>query len=580
MPALDAWHTPGARATRARMSDTQTESPETPDPLLDRAATLADIAAHWDTLLDKPGLVVEARVEAVDASTVTVALASGHARVPAAEFGDSPPAPGATVRVFVEQVLADGPRVSRLKAAGLDLWDAIDDAGRADRGIEGRVVARMQGGLSVALSVGDAPPLKAFLPEKRADAPLGVTGTFFVREWDDRKALFVLSREPGALREARKARREAVRAVETDGGPEAAPSAPRAPVTLPEVGAELEGLVVRLANFGAFVDLPGGATGLLHAKEMSHGRGTNPGDFVKVGETVKVKVLGIDGDRIQLSRKVFLADPWESASTRLAVGQRLQGKVIGFTDIGAFVEIEPGVEAFVHVSELRWGAAPKHPKDVVKGGDAVEGEVILFDAAKRHLKLSLRKLQPAPVDTLRTRFPVGSKVTGKVKNVASFGVFVILDEATGLEGLVHVSDLSWDPGARANDLVKPGAPIEALVLGIDEERGRASLGVKQLLPEPERPSLEGFGVGHTQSGRIARVKDFGAFVELAPGVEGLLHANEMRLGPGQKPRSKFKPGDAVEVVVTSSDVAARKLGLGLVAEAPGAPEATEPTPES
>jgi small subunit ribosomal protein S1 len=548
------------------MPETHATAPEALDPLLDRAASLADVAAHWETLADKPGTVVDAHVERVDAAGVTLRLASGLTCVPADALGGTTALAGQTVRVFVEQVLVDGPRVSRAKAQALDAWDALDEAARLERPVTGRVLARVQGGLSVAVSVGDAPALKAFLPEKRHDAPLGASASFFVREWDERRDLFVLSREAGSQREARKARREA-RAVEAD----AEAAAPKQPVTLPEVGAELDGVVARLAAFGAFVDLPGGATGLLHAKEMSHGRDTQPADIVRVGETLKVKVLSVEGERVALTRKPFLSDPWAGLTDRYSVGQRVSGKVIGFSEAGAFVEVEAGLEAFIHVSELRWGASPKHPKDALRAGESVQAEVIVVDAAKRHLKLSVRKVQPAPVDALRARFPVGAKVTGRVKNVASFGVFVVLDEASGLEGLVHNSDLSWLSGARASSLVTVGAELEVLVLGVDEERGRAMLGVKQLQPEPTLPSLEAFAVGAALVGKVARVKDFGAFIELAPGVEGLLHANAMGLAEGEKPKARFNSGDDVRVVVSSLDVASRKIGLTLAPTEGGSP---------
>lgn len=548
------------------------ETPDTAaDPLLDRNATVADLGTYWATLASKPGTVEAGRVTAVDDETVTVAVAAGEGRVARAELDRdaAPPAVGDTLRVFIEQVLAAGPVLSARKARALDLFDRLEAAADRDDPVDGLVLARVKGGLSVDVG------LKAFLPDNRAAAPVGEAGRFWVRGWDERKDMFVLAREPRTVREARKsakaARAEA--AASPEGTPEAAPATPR---ELPPEGAVVTGRVVRLADFGAFVDLPGGATGLLHVKDMGWGRIQHPGDAVRIGDEVEVKVLKIQpgegkGEKIQLSRRALLPEPWSTAGERLAVGQRVSGPVISLAEYGAFVEVEPGIEGLVHVSELGWGAVPKHPKEALKPGQRIEAEIILLDLEKKHLKLSMKRLQPSPWATLREKFPVGSRVRGKVKNVASFGVFVTMDEVSGIDGLVHLSDLSWTPVHRPGEAFPPGTEVEALVLGIDEERGRCSLGLKQLQPEPERPSLAAYAVGQTLEGRIARVKDFGAFVELAPGIEGLLHANEMGLAEGQKARDKVKPGETVSVTIASLDPEARRIGL--VLNAPAEPPA-------
>jgi small subunit ribosomal protein S1 len=573
------------------MSDT----PETAaDPILDRNASLADIGAVWATLASKPGTIETATVKAVDPGGVTVELAAGEATVPLGDLGGATPAVGETLRVFVEQVLSAGPVVSASKARALDLFDRLEAAADRDEVVEGRVLCRVKGGLSVDVG------MKAFLPDRRSDAPIGDIARFWVRGWDDRKDLFVLAREPRGTRERPdradrgepRRGREAPAAI-ADGvegvAVAAEAAAPKAPIELPEAGAVLTGRVVRLAEFGAFVDLPGGATGLLHVKDLSWGRVQHPGEVVKIGDEVEVKVLevkraegeGGKGDRIVLSRRALVPHPWETAATRLAVGARVEGPVISLADYGAFIEVEPGVEGLAHISELRWGAAPKHPKEVLRVGQRVSAEVILLDTEKKHLKLSLRKLAPNPIEALRERFPPGTRVTGTVRNVAQFGVFVLLDPATGYEGLVPTADLSWTPIAKPAAAFTPGQTVEALVLGIDEERGRCTLGIKQLAPAPELPALDAFTVGATLEGTVVRVKDFGAFVALSPGIDGLLHAGEMGLAEGQRPKDRLKVGQRVSVTIASLDVEARRIGLRLAApaESPAEPApVVEPGP--
>jgi small subunit ribosomal protein S1 len=537
------------------------------DPLLDRNATLAELTAHWESLASKPGTVEAGRVVEVGEAELVIEVAAGRGRVAVSELRGGRPAVGETLRVFIEQVLTDGPVLSLTKARGLDLYDRLEAAADRDEPVEGVVLARVKGGLSVDIG------LKAFLPDRRTDAPLGEgqKSRFWVREWDERKDTFLLAREPRSARDVREARKSRPREVEAviDGEPgaESVAPAPVTPVTMPTEGEILEGRVARLADFGAFVELPGGATGLLHVKDMSWGRVQHPADVVAIGDKVEVKVLKIQasgeggkGDKIQLSRRVLLPAPWATVSDRLRVGQKVSGPVISFADYGAFVEIEPGVEGMVHVSEIGWGN-PKHPSDALNVGERVEAEIIHLDPEKKHLKLSIKKLKGSPFAALREKFPVGTRVQGVVKNIASFGVFVTLDAENGFEGLVHTSDLSWAPVGKVAEHFPVGREVEALVLGIDEERGRCSLGIKQLTAEPVRPSLDAFSVGQTLEGKVMRVKDFGAFIELAPGIEGLAHAGEMGLAEGQKPRDKVKVGQRVRVTIASLDAEARRIGL-------------------
>ena len=557
------------------------------DPLLDRNATLADLAAHWESLASKPGTVEAGAVVEIGDAHLVVEVAAGRATVPVSELRGVRPAVGETVRVFIEQVLADGPVLSLNKARALDLYDRLEAAAESDESVEGTLLARVKGGLSIDIG------LKAFLPDRGTDAPLGQVRRFWVRGWDERRDTFVLAREPRGQRETRKTRtREAnseppaeIRTEDALSREDAPPAVPATPITLPDEGAVVTGRVARLAEFGAFLELPGGATGLLHVKDMSWGRVQHPGDVVRIGDEVEVKVLKIQpaveggkGEKIQLSRRALLPAPWATVSERFQIGQKVAGTVIGFAEYGAFVEVEPGLEGMVHISEIGWGAVPKHPSEALETGARVQAEIIHLDPEKKHLKLSIKKLRPSPWLQIREKFPVGTRVRGVVKNIASFGVFVILDAENGLEGLVHLSDLSWTPLSKVGNLYKSGQEVEALVLGIDEERGRCSLGIKQLAPEPARPSLDAFPVGRTVEGKVSRVKDFGAFIELAPGIEGLAHAGEMRLAEGEKPRDRLRAGQLVQVTVASLDIEARRIGLVLEGQAaePAKTESTEP----
>ena len=531
------------------MSTVATPS-ELQDPLYDRQITLPQLAELWESYPVKPGTVVQA-------SEVGFNVGELSGLIAASEFAASPKAVGDSVDVLVEQIVGSTLRASYAKAQALSLFDQIELAARSDATVPGTVTARVQGGVSVDIG------LKAFLPERKPTIALGETTRFWVRGWDDRKDLFVLAREPRSSRESRAATSPA---REVDGVEHPA----TLPRELPEVGAVLTGRVARLSDFGAFVDLPGGATGLLHIKDMSHARALVPSDVVEIGDEIQVKVLEVKagdtprGDKIRLSLKALEGEPWALVMGSFAIGQRVSGKVVGFAEFGAFVELKPGIEAMVHVSEITWDGAPKHPKDALALEQLVEGEIIHLDAEKRQIKLSIKKLAPSPWATLRDRFPVGTRVMGTIKKLADFGLFVSLDPATDLQGLVHVNDVSWDPRSLKRDDFKVGTEIEVVVLAIEEDRGRCSLGIKQLTPEPVRASLSSFVVGQTLEVVIARIKDFGAFAELAPGLDGLLHANQMGLEEGQKPSGVLNVGDRVTVTIASVDPETRRVGLALI----------------
>jgi len=332
-----------------------------------------------------------------------------------------------------------------------------------------------------------------------------------------------------------------------------------------EPGIVLEGTVKNITDYGAFVDL-GGIDGLLHVTDMSWGRVNRPSDVVQVGEHVKVVVLKYDPERgrVSLGMKQILPDPWTTVAERYPIGAKVRGKVVSLADYGAFVELEPGIEGLVHVSEMSWSKRVAHPSKVVEVGQDVDVVVLDVDTANCRISLGLKQAEPNPWEMMRINHPIGSHVQGKVKNVTDFGVFVGVED--GIDGLVHVSDLHWTKKVKhPSELYKKGDDIEAVVLGIDVDNERVSLGVKQLAEDPWQTMPKRHPVGSRAKGRVTSVTDFGVFVELEEGVEGLIHVSQLSSERVDKPQQIFQPGQEVDAEVTQIDSRERKIGLSIKA---------------
>ena len=309
-----------------------------------------------------------------------------------------------------------------------------------------------------------------------------------------------------------------------------------------EEGPVLTGVVKNLTEYGAFVDL-GGLDGLLHITDMSWGRLTHPRDLVNVGDQIQVKVLKFDKEkqRVSLGFKQLTPDPWLDAEHRYPIGAHVTGRVISVTDYGAFVELEQGIEGLVHVSEMTWSKRMKHPSKLVNVGDQVEAVVLNVNPAERRISLGMRQLAPNPWDSLHDKYPVGATVEGRVRNLTDFGAFIEIED--GIDGLVHVSNLSWTKRVKhPSEVLKKGDRVKAVILAIEPDKRRLSLGVKQLQPDVWETFFEQHHIGDVLRGKVLRVASFGAFVEIADGVEGLCHNSEAVDGNGQPHASRARPG--------------------------------------
>jgi small subunit ribosomal protein S1 len=334
-----------------------------------------------------------------------------------------------------------------------------------------------------------------------------------------------------------------------------------------EENAIMEGVVKNLTEYGAFIDL-GGIDGLLHVTDMSWGRVQHPGEMFQVGDTVKVKVLKFDKDseRVSLGLKQIQEDPWITAHDKYPVGTRVGGKVVSLTDYGAFIELEPGVEGLIHVSEMSWTKRVKHPSKVLNIGDEVEAVVLDIDKENKRISLGMKQIEPNPWTLLEEKYPVGAVIRGQVRNITDFGIFVGIEE--GIDGLVHISDLSWTHRVKhPSEMFQKGDEVEAVVLNIDVDNERFSLGIKQLHEDPWGRIPQAYPRGARVTGKVTKVTDFGAFLEIEPGIEGLCHVSEFSDERIDDPRSFVNIGDEKEVMIIDIDSEERKIGLSMKAVA-------------
>jgi small subunit ribosomal protein S1 len=440
--------------------------------------------------------------------------------------------------------------LSHSKASRLRVWDNLEQAMNGQLLVSGRVIERTKGGLMVDVGV------PAFMPGSQVDVRpshdldqfLGQDIPVKIIKINRRRGNVVVSRKL-AIEEDLKARKE--RALEH----------------LQE-GAVIAGTVKNLTEYGAFVDL-GGIDGLLHVSDMSHGRVTHPSEVVRVGDELTVKILKFDRakERISLGLRQLSPDPWETLPQRCPPGSRVVGRVMSITDYGAFVEIEPGVEGLIHISEMTWSRRMKHPSKVVKVGDHVEAVVIEVKPRDRRVSLGIKQLEADPWTTVADRYSIGSVVEGRVRKLTEFGVFLEIEE--GVDGLVHVSDLSWTKHVKdPTELVRKGQVMQAVILNIDAPNRRLSLGVKQLQPDAWESFFRSHEVNDLVRGRVCRAAAFGLFVEVAPGVEGLCHKSEIPAMPDRGQSETLLPiGEEYDFKIIKMNEAERKIGLSLRAVA-------------
>jgi small subunit ribosomal protein S1 len=476
--------------------------------------------------------------------------------VPLTEFqtpsGEISVQAGDTVDVMIEH--GEQPEgyvlLSHARAARLRIWDNLDKAFQEQLVISGRVLGRVKGGLAVDVGI------KAFMPGSQAD-PRPVHNLDSLVGQDIPVKVIKLNRRRGNVVVSRKT------AVEEEINV-------RKNATLEHLAedAVVTGVVKNLTDYGAFIDL-GGIDGLLHVTDMSHGRLTHPSEILHVGDEITVKVLKFDRtrERVSLGIKQLDPDPWETVTERYAVSSRVIGRVVNVTDYGAFIELEAGVEGLIHISEMTWSRRMKHPSKVVKPGDQVEAVVLEVHPTERRISLGLKQLEPNPWTTIDSRYSVGSVVEGRVRNMTDFGAFIEIEE--GIDGLVHVSDLSWTKRVKhPSEVLKKGQVVQAVILNIDSASHRLSLGIKQLQPDAWESYFQNHQVGDIVHGRICRLASFGAFVELAEGVEGLCHFSEVPGHSGRKGAPEpISVGQDADFKIIKMSEAEKKIGLSLRAVA-------------
>ena len=496
------------------------------------------------------GEVVRGRVVEVRDSEVLVDIgykSEGTIAIEEFRHAGTLPKVGEEIEVYLESKEdSEGLIVlSKDKADKIKVWDAISKSHDSGTPVEGKVVEVVKGGLSVDVGV------RAFLPGSQVDlrpvknlaSMLGQIIRAKVIKLNRRRGNVVLSRR-AVLEEEREEKRKHTLSVLSE-------------------GMVLTGAVKNITDYGAFIDL-GGIDGLLHVTDMSWGRVGHPSEIFQIGDQVEVVVLHFDREtgRVSLGYKQKSSDPWAIVDARFPVGAKVQGRVVSLTNYGAFIELEPGVEGLVHVSEMSWTRRVRHPSKIVNVGDTVDVLVLDVNKATKRISLGMKQVEADPWATIDERYKPGERVQGKVRNLTDFGAFVELEP--GVDGLLHISDMSWTRNiGHPSELLKKGQPIETQILNVDKDNKRISLGIKQIQPDPWESVTQRYPMGSRVTGKIVRLTDFGAFVELEPGVDGLLHVSQMSHRPIAAPSDLVNVGDELTLLVIRVDPNERRIGLSL-----------------
>lgn len=472
---------------------------------------------------------------------------------------------GDTVEVYVEALEADEDGItylSKRKAEKVRTWEKIGDIYEEDGIVRGTIIARIKGGLSVDIGV------KAFLPGSQVDLRpvrnldklLGEDFDFKVLKFNQKRGNIVLSRRVLLEIDRDEKRLKTLEILQE--------------------GALIKGYIKNITDYGVFVDL-GGVDGLLHITDMTWGRIVHPSEMFEIGDEVEVVVLKYfpEDQKVSLGLKQKAQNPWEMVEDKFAVGTKITGKIVSLTDYGAFIEIEPGVEGLIHVSEMSWTKRVRHPSKVVELGQMVEAIVKDLDVERKRISLSIKEVQANPWKLALDRYPVGCIVKGSVRNVTDFGIFIGLDE--GIDGLVHVSDISWKQRqCKPSEVANKGDEIEVKVLNIDVDQERLSLGIKQLTDDPWKDLDEKSPLGSDITGTVVNLTDFGIFVEVSDGVEGLVHISEIDSTiPKNKVHDMYPVGSVVKANVIKIDLEERRLGLS-ISEIISTPEPAPAVPEA
>jgi small subunit ribosomal protein S1 len=435
--------------------------------------------------------------------------------------------------------------LSKEKANRIKIWDDISKKYDNNDVVDGVVVARIKGGLTVDIG------LKAFLPGSQIDLRpvrnldklIGERLQMRIIKLNKRRGNIVLSRRVLLEEERQRAKEKTL-------------------ASLAE-GQIIEGVVKNITEYGAFIDL-GGIDGLLHITDMSWGRVSHPSELFAIGDKVRVMVLKFDQEheRVSLGLKQMTPDPWMDVAEKYPETSRVSGKVVSITDYGAFVELEEGIEGLVHVSQMSWARRTRHPSKIVNIGDTIEAVVLSVDKDKKRISLGMKQIEPNPWTTVDERYPVGSEVEGKVRNLTDFGAFIALEE--GIDGLIHISDMSWTQRVKhPSEILKKGQKVRAVVLNVDKENERLSLGLKQMELDPWTQVQTKYHVGQDVRVKVVKVTNFGAFAELEDGVEGLIHLSELSREKITAPEEVVSVGQELDAKIIKIDIETRKIGLSV-----------------
>lgn len=498
------------------------------------------------------GEVVSGRIISIDKDHVLVDIgykSEGQIRIQEFknEEGEVTAKLGDSVEVMVEWWDDEEERVvlSKEKASNIIIWDAIKKSYDEDGTIEGVISNRVKGGFSVDIGV------QAFLPGSQADLRpirnldelVGQTFEFKILKYNRKRSNIVLSRRAILEKERESKRSTTLASIHED--------------------QVVEGIVKNITDYGVFIDL-GGVDGLLHITDISWGRVKHPSELFAVGDTINVKVLSFDleKERVSLGMKQLTVDPWSVASEKYPLGSRISGVVVSLTDYGAFIELEEGIEGLIHVSEMSWTRKVRHPSKIVSIAEEVEAVVLDIKPESRRISLGMKQVVPNPWDVIAEKYPVGTTIEGKIKNITDFGLFIGIDE--GIDGLVHISDISWIKRIKhPSELYKKGDVIQAIVLDIEKESERFSLGIKQIQDDPWKTVAERYEVGKEITGTITNLTDFGIFIELEEGIEGLVHVSEISKEKIKTPVGQYNIGEVIAARVMNINSDERRIGLSI-----------------
>jgi small subunit ribosomal protein S1 len=537
--------------TRSEDKSSKGPSEETPTEPVESMANVMDMYEESFKRFAE-GEVVTGKIISIDKDHVLIDIgykSEGQVRIEefldqngevSAEIGDS-------IEVMVEWWDDEDERVllSKDKAANIKVWEAIKTSYDEEGTVKGTITNRVKGGFSVDIGV------PAFLPGSQADLRpirnldemVGKEFEFKILKYNRKRSNIVLSRRAILEKELEKKRAATLETIAE--------------------GKVVEGVVKNITEYGVFVDL-GGLDGLLHITDISWGRVKHPSELFSIGDPITVKILNLDleNERVSLGMKQLNEDPWTVAAEKYPVGSRVTGKVVSLTDYGAFVELEEGIEGLIHVSEMSWTRKIRHPSKVVSVGELVEAVVLDIKPESRRISLGMKQVVPNPWDVISEKYPIGTTIEGKIKNITDFGLFIGIDE--GIDGLVHISDISWTKRIKhPSELYQKGDLVQAIVLDIEKDNERFSLGIKQLQDDPWASVAERYEVGKEITGTITNLTDFGIFVELEEGIEGLVHVSEISKEKIKTPIEKFKIGDVITARVMNINSDERRIGLSI-----------------